>query len=129
MQLVISKAAALTEQKELAYGSALLAEIGRIKADAERLQMESERRQDVRAALRAIHTRLAVVEFEAKLSGQIEPVQNITLNLQTISPEEAIEYARDILELFGPRAAVKRELPAEVIDGEPALCLDPDDEP
>src|ERR1035441_5221366 len=66
MQLVIAKAAAVIEQKDVAYGSALMAEIGRIRADAERLQLESERRQDVRGALRAIHERLAVVELEAK---------------------------------------------------------------
>ena len=69
MQLVIAKAASQAEQKDLAYGSALLAEIGRIRVDAERLQIESERRRDVRSALRAIHERLAVVELEAKLSG------------------------------------------------------------
>jgi hypothetical protein len=34
MQLVIAKAAAQVEQKDLAYGSALLAEIARIRADA-----------------------------------------------------------------------------------------------
>src|SRR5437764_11118913 len=105
LQVVIAKAATSVEQKELAYGSALLAEIGRIRADAERLQLESERRQDMRAALRAIHERLAVVELEAKLSGQIETGQkNVMINLQTISPEEALEYARDVLEFFGPSA-------------------------
>ena len=120
MQLVIAKAAALVEQKDLAYGSALLAEISRIKADAERLQIESERRQDLRAALKAIHERLAVVELEAKLSGQIETGQkNVTINLQTISPEEALEYARDVLEFFGPGAAPQRELPTPTIDAEP----------
>jgi hypothetical protein len=119
MQLVIAKAAAVVEQKELAYGSSLLAEIGRIRADAERLQIESERRQDVRGALRAIHERLAVVELEAKLSGQIETGQkNVTINLQTVSPEEALEYARDILEFFGPGAVPKGELP-KTIDAEP----------
>ena len=66
MQLVIAKAAAAVDQNGLAYGSALLAEIGRIKADAERLQSEAERRRDVRAALKAIHERLAIVELEAK---------------------------------------------------------------
>src|SRR5713226_5899583 len=119
MQLVIAKAAALVEQKDVAYGSALLAEIGRIRADAERLQIESERRQDVRGALRAIHERLAVVELEAKLSGQIETGQkNVTINLQAVSPEEALEYARDILEFFGPGAVPNRELP-KTIDAEP----------
>jgi hypothetical protein len=34
MQLVIAKAAALGEQKDVAYGSALMAEIGRIRAES-----------------------------------------------------------------------------------------------
>lgn len=119
MQLVIAKAAALVEQKDLAYGSALLAEIARIRADAERLQIESERRQDVRGALRAIHERLAVVELEAKLSGQIDTGQkNVTINVQTISPEEAIEYARDILQLFSTDGVPRRELPVPVAEAQ-----------
>jgi hypothetical protein len=106
MQMVIAKVAALAEQKDVAYGSALMAEISRIRADAERLQLESERRQDVRAALRAIHERLAVVELEAKLSGQIDTSQkNVTINVQAISTDEAVEYARDILDLFAPSTA------------------------
>jgi hypothetical protein len=117
MQLVIAKAAAIVEQKDVAYGSALLAEIARIRADAERLQIESERRQDVRGALRAIHERLAVVELEARLSGHIETQKSVTINVQAISPEEAVEYARDVLELFAP----DRVLPAPVIDSEPAM--------
>jgi hypothetical protein len=121
MQMVIAKAAAQVEQRDLAYGSALLAEIARIRADAERLQVESERRRDVRSALRAIHERLAVVELEAKLSGQLETVQkNVTINLQTLSPEETLEYARDILEFFGPAATANRE-PIKTIEAEPLL--------
>jgi hypothetical protein len=118
MQLVIAKAASLIEQKDVAYGSALMAEIGRIRADAERLQLESERRQDVRGALRAIHERLAIVELEAKLSGQIDTQKNLTINVQTISPEEAVEYARDILELFGNSGMPQRGLPMPVIEAE-----------
>ena len=126
MQLVIAKAAAVVDHKELAYGSELLAEIGRIRADAERLQLESERRQDVRGALRAIHERLAVVELEAKLSGQIETGQNnVTINLQTVSPEEALEYARDILALFGPGTSTDGEV-ANTVDAEPVRCSLPD---
>ena len=98
--------------ENVAYGSALLAEIGRIRADAERLQLESERRHDVRGALRAIHERLAVVELEAKLSGKIDSSQrNLTINVQAISPEEAVQYAHDILELFGDSGVPPRELP------------------
>ena len=119
MQVVIAKAAALVERKDVAYGSALLAEIARIRADAERLQIESERRQDVRGALRAIHERLAVVELEAKLSGQIDTSQkNVTINVAAISPEEAIEYARDILELFGTSAMLQPKLPMPLIEAE-----------
>jgi hypothetical protein len=119
MQLVIAKAAALVDQKDLAYGSALMAEIGRIRADAERLQLESERRSDVRGALRAIHERLAIVELEAKLSGQIDTSQkNVTINVQTISPEEAVEYARDILALFGNNDMPQRKLPMPQIEAE-----------
>jgi hypothetical protein len=122
MQLVMARAAAVVEQKDVAYGSTLLAEIARIRADAERLQIESERRQDVRGALRAIHERLAVGELEAKLSGQIDtPQRNVTINVQAISPEEAVEYARDILELFAPAAVPERILSAPVIDAGPGI--------
>jgi hypothetical protein len=124
IQLVIAQAASQVEQKDLAYGSALLAEIARIRADAERLQIESERRQDVRGALRAIHERLAVVELEAKLSGQIDTSQkNVTINVQAISPEEAVEYARDVLELFASEATPTRALPP-VIDAEPGIPVE-----
>ncbi len=129
MQIVIAKAAASVEQKDLAYGSALLAEIARIRADAERLQIESERRQDIRGALRAIHERLAVVELEAKLSGQIATGQkSFTVNLQTISREEALEYARDVLELLGPSDVPQRMLPTSVgEDSQTGQLLEPGD--
>ena len=44
--------------------------------------------------------------------------RSVTVNLQTISPEEALEYARDILELFSPDAALPPELPIPLIEGE-----------
>ncbi len=119
MQLVIAKAAALGDQKDVAYGSTLISEIGRIRADAERLQLESERRQDVRGALRAIHERLAIVELEAKLSGQIETGQrNVTINVQSITPDEAIGYARDILDLFVPAVLPQPGTPPALLEGE-----------
>jgi hypothetical protein len=119
MQLVIAKASAVGDQKDVAYGSTLISEIGRIRADAERLQLESERRQDVRGGLRAIHERLAIVELEAKLNGQIESGQrNVTINVQSITPDEAIGYARDILELFLPAAQPQPQLPTALLVGE-----------
>ena len=67
----------------------------------------------------AIHERLAVVELEAKLSGQIDTSQkNVTINVQAITPEEALEYARDVIALFGPSATPSRELPPPLIEGE-----------
>ena len=124
LQVVIAKAAALTDQKELAYGSALLAEISRIRADAERLQDEAERRRDVRAALKAIHERLAIVELEAKLSGQIESGHNsVTVNVQAVTPEQALEYAKDVIALFGPSAVSHQELPP-LIEGESSVLVE-----
>jgi hypothetical protein len=109
-------AAARTSPSQALYGSTLLGEVFRIRADAERLQRESEGRRDLRGALRAIHERLAVVELEARLSGQIESQRNVTIKVQAISPEEAVEYARDVLELFAP--PVTPALPLPVIDVE-----------
>lgn len=125
LQLVIANAAAAVEQNGLAYGSALLVEIGRIRADAERLQSEAERRRDVRAALKAIHERLAIVELEAKLSGQIETGhKNVTVNVQAITPEEALEYAHDVIAIFGASATPPRELPMPVIESESDLSVE-----
>jgi hypothetical protein len=73
MQIVMAKAAAVADQKDVAYGNGLLAEVARIRADAERLQLESENRRDLRGALRAIETRLTVIELEARLTEERTP--------------------------------------------------------
>ena len=89
--------------------------------------MESERRQDVRGALRAIHERLAIVELEAKLSGQIETGQkSVTINLQTVSPDEALEYARDVMEFFSerPKLEAPKIIDAEPISSEISRCVE-----
>jgi hypothetical protein len=79
----------------------------------------------VRAALKAIHERLAIVELEAKLSGQIESGhKSVTVNVQTVSPEQALEYARDVIALFGPSTAPQQELPA-LIECESTLMEEP----
>jgi len=93
MQLVMAKAAAIVEQKDVAYGSSLLAEVARIRADAERLQLESESRRDLRGALRAIETRLSVIELEARFTGQLEakhPKSELHLH---ITPDRALAMA------------------------------------
>jgi hypothetical protein len=122
MQVVMEKAAAVADQKDVAYGNGLLSEVARIRADAERLQLESESRRDLRGALRAIHERLAVVELEAKLSGQIDTSQkNVTINVQAISTDEAVEYARDILDLFAPSTAPDSAPVPLMIEGGPGI--------
>jgi hypothetical protein len=81
MQLVMAKAASVGAQSQIEYGSSLLAEVGRIRADAERLQLESENRRDFRGALRAIETRLSVIELEARFTGHLEVKQRSELHL------------------------------------------------
>lgn len=104
MRSAVVKAAAVVEAKEIAYGSRLLAEIGRIRADAERLQAEAEGQQDVKTALIGIRQRLAVVELEAKLSGQIETgTRSLTLNVAPVLDEAAmLRVARTILQRHAP---------------------------
>src|SRR5256885_12833469 len=75
--------------------------------------------RSIRAALQAIRERVGIVELQAKLMGEIQTGnRSVTVNLQTISPEEALEYARDILELFSPDTLQPPELPTPLIEGE-----------
>jgi hypothetical protein len=106
IQVVMAKAAALVEQKDVAYGSALLAEIGRIRADAERLQLEYESRRDLRGALRAIETRLSVIELEARFTGQIEVKHKNELHLH-FTPDRALAVA----EAYVARHSAEKPLP------------------
>ena len=74
----------------------LIDEVKAIKADAKRLQLEAEGRRDIRAALQAIRERVGIVELQAKLMGEIQTGnQSVTVNLQAISPQEAVQYNRD----------------------------------
>jgi len=119
MRTAMLKAQAACEKQDLVYGQTLIDEVKLIKADAERLQLEAEDRRDIRAALQAIRERVGIVELQAKLMGEIQTGnRSVTVNLQTISPEEALEYARDILELFSPDTALPPELPIPLIEGE-----------
>ena len=119
MRTAMLKAQAACEKQDLVYGQTLIDEVKLIKADAERLQLEAEGRRDIRAALQAIRERVGIVELQAKLMGEIQTgSRSVTVNLQTISPEEALEYARDILELFSPDIALQPELPMPLIEGE-----------
>lgn len=119
IQSALVRAQTKQDGDELRYGDKLLHEVDRIRQDAERLQEESEQRRDVRAALRAIHERLAVVELEAKLSGQIKPAQSLTINVHAPEPlEQTLADARLLLELHGYRVE-RPAAPSQVIDGVP----------
>src|ERR1700758_168959 len=89
MQSVMAKAAAVTEQRDVAYGSSVLAEVAPLRGDAERLQLEHENRRDLRGALRAIETRLSIVELEARFTGQIEVRHKNELHLH-FTPDRAL---------------------------------------
>jgi len=116
MQVVMAKAAS-AQHNDAAYGNGLLAEVARIRADAERLQLESESRRDLRGALRAIHTRLTVIELEAKLTGRIDAGQKNELHLH-FPPERALAVA----EAYVARHGVER--PAELVAALPAIELE-----
>jgi hypothetical protein len=118
MRTAMLKAEAAAEKPDLIYGQTLIDEVKAIKASAERLQLEAEARQDIRAALQAIRERVSIVELQAKLMGEIQTGnRNVVVNMQAISPQEALEYARDIIELFGSGVPSQRELPP-LIQGE-----------
>lgn len=117
IQSALMRAQAKQDGDELRYGDKLLREIDRIRQDAERLQEDSEQRRDLRAALRAIHERLAVVELEAKLSGQIKPAQSLTINVHAPEPlEQTLADAQLLLELHGYRVE-RPAAPPQLIDG------------
>jgi len=106
MQVVMAKSAAATVQKDVGYGSALLAEVARIRADAERVQVEYENRRDLRGALRAIETRLSVIELEARFTGQIEVKQKNEFHLH-FTPDRALAVA----EAYVARHGSEKPLP------------------
>ena len=62
------------------------------------------RRRYIRSALKGIDTALKALEMFAKLSGQLQGPQHNHLHLHAEVPsrEEAIEAARECLEVFAP---------------------------
>ena len=109
MQLLVAKAAATTEHRDGDNGSSLLAEVARIRADAERLQKEYESRRDLRGALKAIETRLSVIELAARFTGQIEVKQKNELHLH-FTPDRAVAEA------YVSRHSVEKPLPPPAPD-------------
>ena len=123
MRTVMAKAAAVSEQKDVAYGFSLLGEIGRIRADAERLQLEHENRRDLRGALRAIETRLSIVELEARFTGQIDVRQKNELHLH-FSPDRALAVAEAYVSRHGVEKPLLRAPGPAPIDGVSPVEMD-----
>jgi hypothetical protein len=88
----------------VAYGTDLQAEVRSLIDEANQLRATAVRKQDVRAALKGVDSALKALELFAKLSGQLQGPQHNHLHLHAEVPsrEEAIEAARECLEVFAP---------------------------
>jgi len=103
--------AAPPEEREKAmvtYGNDLQAEVRALIDEANQLRATAVRERDVRTALKGIDTALKALEMFAKLSGQLQDAQHNHLHVHAELPsrEEAIEAAREGLEVFAPNLLV-----------------------
>lgn len=64
------------------YGSSLLDQIQKIKADVESLASEAAHRRDTGGALKALREQLRVIELEARLSGELETSNKVNVAVQ-----------------------------------------------
>ena len=89
----------------VAYGTDLQAEVRALIDEANQLRATAVRERDVRTALKGIDTALKALEMFDKLSGQLQAPQHNHLHLHAEVPsrEEAIEAARECLEVFAPQ--------------------------
>ena len=92
------------EKALVSYGSDLRAEVRALIDEANSLRATAVRRRDIRTALKGIDSALKAVELYAKLSGQLQGPQHNHLHFHAEVPtrEEAIEAARECLEVFAP---------------------------
>jgi hypothetical protein len=102
----VAKAA---EVREVAHADNVLAEVSRLKFEANSLLETAKSGGDIRAAVMALRECVRIAELLSKIAGLIEE-RNLTLNVMTVTPEAA----RDLARLFLQRQE-RRELPA----GEP----------
>jgi hypothetical protein len=88
----------------VSYGGHLQAEVRALIDEANCLRAAAVRKRDIRTALKGIDTALKALEMFAKLSGQLQGSQHNHLHLHTEVPsrEEAIEAAKECLEVFAP---------------------------
>jgi hypothetical protein len=119
--------AAPPEEREKAlvsYGSDLQAEVRALIDEANGLRATAVRKRDIRTALKGIDTALKALEMFAKLSGQLQGPQHNHLHLHAEVPsrEEAIEAAKECLEVFAPHllAAAEVVIEASATENQPA---------
>jgi hypothetical protein len=88
----------------VAYGTDLQAEVRVLIDEANSLRATAVRERDIRTALKGIDTALKALEMFARLSGQLQGPQHNHLHFHAEVPtrEEAIEAARECLEVFAP---------------------------
>jgi hypothetical protein len=102
----------------VAYGSDLQAEVRALIDEANSLRATAVRKRDIRTALKGIDTALKGLEMFAKLSGQLQPPQHNHLHLRAEVPsrEEAIEAAKECLEVFAPHLLTAGEVTVDAPD-------------
>ena len=109
----------------VSYGSDLQAEVRALIDEANSLRATAVRKRDIRTALKGIDTALKAMEMFAKLRGQLQgPLHNhLHLHAEVPSREEAIEAARECLEVFAPHLLAAAPVVAVDVsrssDGEP----------
>jgi hypothetical protein len=110
------------EKALVSYGSDLQAEVRALIDEANSLRATAVRKRDIRTALKGIDTALKALEMFAKLSGQLQGPQHNHLHVHAKVPsrEEAIEAARDCLEVFAPHLLAAGAVPVP----NPGACPD-----
>jgi hypothetical protein len=111
----------------VSYGSDLQAEVRALIDEANCLRATAVRKRDIRTALKGIDTALKALEMFAKVSGQPQGPQHNHLHLhaEVLSRKEAIEAARECLEVFAPQLLAATTAGATDVarspQGEPSL--------
>jgi hypothetical protein len=121
MRTAMLKADSVSNTPELAYGRTLIDELRTIRGDIERLQADAEHRRDIRCALHAIRERVALVEFEARLTGRIDAGQKNEFHLH-FPPDRALAVAEAYVARHGTAEKTVEMLPPvpamELVEGE-----------
>jgi hypothetical protein len=121
MRTAMLKAAALKQEKTVAYGVGLLQQVEAVKRDAERLQLECEDGRDLRAALAALKQRLEVIELEAKLTGELDGhAQHNELHVH-LTPDRALAVAETYIARHGVVQSLA-EMSLQIIEGTESIA-------